>query len=216
VKTHLNESTGVRIISPDNNSGLSVRRMRIIIETTRVFITFSIFFLWNIQTSLAQTASAGSMKIYITWIRIKAEKEKKSRLNFDISDTAILLPCKYKKTDYLSGRFAFSKTEAGNISIVKIRNSPGAGKDVRADDFMIDLYVGKIGNYAGFLNQNPCLDGVNDLQSFVIDGMAAVVASIIQTALGGNTAESSELHLFKAHVHRKEPQPENNNEKRDK
>ena len=179
----------------------------------RVLVTFTIFFLWNIQTSLEQTTFAGSMKIYITWIKIKAEKEKKSRLNFDINDSAILLPCKYKKTDYLSSRFAFSKTEAGNISIVQIRNSSGAGKDVLADDFMVDLYVGKSGNYGGFLNQNSYFDGVNDLQSFVIDGMAAVAGSILLAALGSTTGENSEINVSKAHVHRKGPPPAKNNEK---
>jgi Fibrobacter succinogenes major domain (Fib_succ_major) len=179
------------------------------IETMKLVVTFTIFFLWNIQSSLAQTASAGSMKIYITWIKIKAEKEKKIKLNFDISDSAILLPCKYKKTDYLSGRFDFSEANARNISIVQIRNSPGAGGDALADDFIVDLYVGKNGNHTGFSNQNPCFDGVNDLQSFVIDGMAVVAGSILLAALSGTTG-NADLHVPKAHVHRKEPPPTKN------
>jgi len=143
------------------------------------------------------------MKIYITWIKIKAEHEKKSRLNFDINDSAIMLPCKYKKPDYLSGRFSFFETDARNISIVQIRKSPGAGRDALADDFMVDLYVGKSGNHAGFPYQNPSLDGVNDLQSFVIDGMAVVAGSILMAALSGTTG-NADLHVPKAHVHRKE------------
>jgi hypothetical protein len=179
----------------------------------KVVITFTIFFLWNIQTSLEQTTFAGSMKIYITWIKIKTEKEKKSRLNFNINDSAILLRCKYKKTDYLNGRFTFSNTEAGNISLVQIRNSTGAGMDVPPDDFMVDLHIGKSGNNTGFLNQNPAIDGVTDVQALVIDGAAALAGTILLAALGNATGGNSEINVSKAHVHRKEMPPVKNNEK---
>jgi len=179
----------------------------------RAVIIFSILFLWNIQTSLAQTTFAGSMKIYLTWIKIKAEKGKKSGANFDICNTAILSPCKYKKTDYFNGRFDFSNTEARDISLVQVRNSSGAGNDVTPNDYMLDLHMGKSGNKTGFLNQNP-IGGVTDVQSLVIDGAAALAGTIIIAALAGASGGNPEIDLSKAHVHRKEPST-NNNEKLD-
>jgi len=145
------------------------------------------------------------MKIYITWIKIKAEHEKKSRLNFDVRDSAIMLPCKYKKPDYLSGRFSFFETDARNISIVQIRKNPGAGKDVMADDFTIDLYRGKSDDFADFRELNPYFSEVKDLEASVINGVAAVAGSILLSALSGTTVGNSELHVAKAHFHRKEP-----------
>lgn len=150
----------------------------------------------------AQNDSMTVNKIYRSWIKMKAEQEKKSRLNFAISDSTIMLPLRYKKTDFINGRFDFSEAYARNISLVQIRNNPGAGRDALAGDFMVDLYVGKSRDYAG--STNPSFDGVNDMQSFFIDGMAAVAGSILLAALSG-TSGNADLHVPKAHVHRKEP-----------
>ena len=198
----------MKIILPEQVIGEKVQSEHhpVTIETMRVIAIFTIFFLWILQTSPAQTAPAGSMKVYITWIRIKAEKEKKSRLNFNTNDAAVLLPCIYKKSDFLSNRFVFPTTEDGNISLVQIRNRSGAGKDALADDFMIDLYVGKRIEYAGDF------DGVTDVQSLVIDGAAAMAGTIILAAVAGASGGNTELNLSKAHVHRREPPPAKKNE----
>jgi len=184
------------------------------IEMLRVIVILLLFFLCNQQTSLAQTVSPGSMKVYITWIRIKAEKEKKSRLNFNINETAILSPGKYKITDDLGSRLGFLKTDAGNISLVRVRNSPGSGKDVPPDDFTFDLYPGTNGNNTGCMNQGSFLDGAQDLQAAAIDGIAGVAVVILQSALASANVNNPEIHISKAHVRKKEQQALMNNENR--
>jgi len=171
----------------------------------RRVVAVTIFILWNIQTSPAQISYTGSMKIYITWIKIKAELEKKSRLNFPISDSALLLPCKYKKTDYLSDRFDFSESDARNISSVQLRKSPGAGQDIMADDFTVDLYESKGNDFQDFRDLNPYSGEVKDLQSSVISGVAAVAGSILLSALSATTVGNADLQVSRTHTHRKEP-----------
>ncbi len=170
----------------------------------RKVVAVTMLILWNIQISPAQMSYSGSMKIYITWIKIKAEQEKKNNLNFHLSDSSNLVPIKYIKPDYLSDRFDFSGIDAGNTSSVRIRKNPGAGKNFLADDLVVDLYVGKNGDFSGSQNQFPYF-GDKNMEASVINGLAAVAGSILIAALsGGATCGNTTLDVVKTHSHRKE------------
>jgi hypothetical protein len=178
----------------------------------RIIVTVTIIFLWNIHMLLAQTVSAGSMKIYITWIRIKAEKEKKRELNFCTNGSTGLLQSNYKKPAYLNNIFPVSETNGGSTSLVQIRNSQGSGNDAPADDFMLNLYPGMRGDNSGYMNSG--LAGSQDLQSLAINGIAVAAGAIIMAALG-TTAGNTDIQVSKAHVHKKVAPPDTDIENRD-
>jgi hypothetical protein len=158
-------------------------------------------------TTNAQNDSLVNRKIYLTLLRIRAEKEKINRLNFNITYPFIVMHCKYTKTDYLNNRLDNAVTNYKDFSIRKIRMGCNAGLGLMEDCLAVNAGEVKITDYPDRRDpdqiQDAYLSDPKDLESAVINGVAAVAASVVMGIFTGNSGGNSTINIPKTFFHKK-------------
>ncbi|MCX6244144.1 MAG: hypothetical protein NTU98_05505 [Bacteroidetes bacterium] len=170
-------------------------------QMIRIIPGFFLLFLMNIQVVTAQTTCTGSEKVFITWLRIEAEKEKKSKVNLKICGPGDVSVCDFNKSIFPTVVVLPPKAETGDVSIMRIRDRTGTWAETTEDDFSIDLYPENSGDKSAFNYSNTHM--ATDAQSALINGAAALVGSIIEKAFGTSSFTNKRIRLHKAHVHPK-------------